>query len=499
MLNYRKLRSLLCVFALALAACGGGGGPGSMTNPEADQRLAISTAIQEASTAVGDLDAMSTNADVSAAEEAIAAARTAVTDADALGDTEKQLHRDAISRLEDDLAPARSRIAMARAEEAAGLLVSFDGPGIGDIGATIRHGAAPVMAGTVLDTPPVSVRGLATAAAGSPVTVGTWTGGAWTASDEMVSIRDRIVLYTDIAEPGTRPFRGNGGKYDETNGLDEDGNLPIGDTTDATLIVSSAFPTTAGIREHSGGSGGEVRLAGMFDGAQGAYACTPAAESPCTSSVRHGGGIALAGGEAGWKFLPTEGATVSDPDAAYRYFGWWLRETNSDRFIAAFHAGVGNADDGFLPLAVLQGEARYRGPAAGVAVVGGDDGPVRAEEFTAMVALTAEFGDEVNPGTVGGTVEAFLVDGESRPWSVALRPAAIHTDGTIEADSVNTAHTAWTIEGMQGPASANARTWRGQFHEAGADRVPSAATGTFEADFGNQHRMIGAFGATRRP
>ena len=485
------------ILALGLAACGGGsGGPVSMLDPAVEQRAAITASIRNARAAVAALDEEATEVALAAAEEAVEAARTAVMDAGALTMDETDGYSLTIALLEEKLAPAMMRIEEARTEEAAGVLAAFDGPGIGEISATVMHGAAPIMTGTILGSPPKSVTGLETAAAGGTVTVGAWHGGAWTASDEVAGVQDRIVFHTDIAEPGTRPFSGEGGKYDDTNGLDGEGNLPILDGIDATLIASSAFPTAAGIREHPGGSGGTVLLAGTFDGAQGAYACTPAAESPCTSSVKHGGGITLAGGAGGWTFRPAEGATVPVPDGDYRYFGWWLREAGGARFIGTFHAGVGNAGNEFASLAALQGEARYRGPAAGMVVIGDEDGsPLRAEAFTALAVLTADFGDDVDPGMVEGVVEEFLVDGESMPWSVALRPAVIYTDGAIEADSV----TVWTIDGMEEPPQGAPRpTWQGQFHEAAPDQVPTAATGTFEATFGKDHRMIGAFGATRQ-
>ena len=502
--DYKKLTSIFCAlaFALGLAACGGGGGSGgpvSMTDPEVDQRQVINTAIQDARAAVEALDEEPTEATLAVAEGAVEAAKTAITDADALSMDETDGYGVAISLLEDRLAPAVMRIERARAGEAAGVLAAFDRPRIGDIGATVMHGAAPAMKGTVLGTtPPTTVTGLATAAAGSPVTVGKWTGGAWTASDEAAGIRDRVVLYTDIAAPGMRPFSGEGGKYDDTNGLDDNGQLLITSSTDATLIASLEFPTTAGIKEHPGGPEG-VLFPGMFDGAEGAYACMPAGGSPCTSSIRHGGGITLAGGEDGWRFLPAAEATVPEPDAEYRYFGWWLREADGARFIGTFHAGVGTAGDKFRFLVELQGPARYRGPAAGKVVIGGDDGPARAGEFTATATLTAQFGNDFDPGTVEGTVDGFLVDGEEMSWSVALQPAAIDADGLIGDDGTYTARTVWTVDSMEGPANANPRTWQGQFHEAGADSVPTAATGTFEAAFGNAHRMIGAFGASRQP
>ncbi|MCY4501581.1 MAG: hypothetical protein OXE57_08480 [Alphaproteobacteria bacterium] len=39
-------------------------------------------------------------------------------------------------------------------------------------------------------------------------------------------------------------------------------------------------------------------------------------------------------------------------------------------------------------------------------------------------------------------------------------------------------------------------TWGGQLHEVDAQKVPSVATGAFEASYGGIGRMIGAFGAT---
>ena len=64
-----------------------------------------------------------------------------------------------------------------------------------------------------------------------------------------------------------------------------------------------------------------------------------------------------------------------------------------------------------------------------------------------MVTLTAAFGDNVDLGTVEGAVDGFMVDGEEMPWSVALRPAAIHTDGAMEADSINTAKfQTWSVQ-----------------------------------------------------
>ena len=366
---------------------------------------------------------------------------------------------------------------------------------ISAVEATVAHGMAPVLSGTVPGTPAIAVRGLATTASGDTVTVSGWTGGTYTAADNASGTIDTVVLYTDIEAPGRRPFSGEGGKYDMTNGLVADGSLPIDSGTDARLIASAGFPSSAGIREHEAGMGGLVQVPGTFEGADGAYVCTPAAESPCTSSVRDGGGYALSGG-GGWKFVPAPGAMVAVVDVEFRYFGWWLRDRADVLAVGVFHAGEGAAEDEFAALPALQGPARYRGPVAGKFSLAPQVGAASAGDFTATAVLKAEFGDGSALGTIDGAVDEFLVGGEKMPWAVSLGTAAIGADGSIAADGTSTAETVWSIQGSAGAASVPALTWGGQLHEVDAQQVPSVATGTFEAAYGVIGRMIGAFGAT---
>ena len=497
------------VLALGLAACGGGGGGGGTDTTETTQseavtqRAAITVAISAAGIAVDALVDAATDAAIAAAEAAIDAAKQALDDADALAAAETAAYDATISVIETSLAAARTRIATARQErrqaireEAAKLRLALDDAPISDIAATVEHGAPPTMAGTIPGTPAVPVSDLRTeAVAGTASTDGGWMGatysGAGGASD------DEIVFYTDIEAPGTQPFGGEMGKYGTDDGLDADGNLPIVGATDATLIASSDFPTGPGIRTHMEGSDGTVEVAGTFDGAEGSYVCTPATDDGCTSSIRTAGGIALAGGE-GWKFVPAEDATVAKPDTEYRYFGWWLRDLGDGYAVGAFHGGVGGDAADFTGLATLQGTATYTGPAAGKFVIAPQLGDAQAGNFTAKATLAVDFGDDVDPGRVTGSVDGFVANGEQVPWSVALGAAAISADGTIAASGSDTAGTVWSIGGQDGPA-AGLPTWSGQFHDVDEDKVPQVATGMFEASYGDIGRMIGAFGTDRQP
>ena len=499
---HRFLPTIACALLLGLAACGGGGGNGG-PDPAATQREDIATAIRAAKAAVEALDSEASDAEIDMAVAAVAAARREVAEADTLSPVEKGVFEDSVDTVEGGLAAARSRILVAREErrremEAERTKLSaalFSAARISSVEAAFGHGAAPVMSGTLPGTPAVNVTGLETGAGGDATTMGGWTGRTWRAADDETGTIDTVLLYSDIAASGSRPFSGEGGKYDGTNGLAQDGSLPIAAGTDATLVASPSFPTAAGVVPHEAGEDGTVQVSGSYDGADGAWTCTPAEGNPCTSSPRHGGGIVLAGG-GGWRFVPAPGATVAVPDGEYRYFGWWSRDTGGALAVGAFHAGVGGAADEFAGFAALQGPATYRGPAAGRFALNPPLGAATAGDFTATAVLRADFGDGTDAGTVEGTVDEFHVRGEKMPWSVSLGIAGISADGAISADGSNAAGTVWSIEGTAGGVPDTPPAWQGQLHDVNARRVPSAATGSFEAAYGDIGRMIGAFGAT---
>ena len=502
---HKLLAVVFCAMALGLGACtGGDDSPGTeQTDPAVAERGDIARAIQAADIAVKALDEASSDEDVDAAVAAIAAAKQEVSDAETLSADVTGAFEDSIGLIEGRLALAQSLIEVAREERRRELeverrklsaaLSSTDR--ISAVEATVAHGMAPVLSGTMPGTPAAAVTGLATAASGDTVTVSGWTGGTYTAADNASGTIDTVVLYTDIEAPGMQPFSGDGGRYDTTNGLAADGSLPIGTDTDATLIASPGFPSSAGIRLHEVGEDDIVQVSGTFEGADGAYLCTPATGSPCESSVRDGGGYELSGG-GGWRFVPAPGAMVAVRDIEFRYFGWWLRDRADAQAVGVFHAGEGSTQDEFAALPTLQGPARYVGPAVGKYSLAPPVGAASAGDFTATAVLKADFGDGTALGTITGRVDEFLVGGEKLPWVVSLGTAGIGADGSISADDTNTAETVWSIQGAAGAASSPALTWGGQLHEVDAQKVPSVATGAFEASYGGIGRMIGAFGAT---
>ena len=490
----KLLTAVFCAVALALAACGGGGGVSVNVSVDKakDQRAAIDRAIKAAETAVEDLDDGSDEAALAAARDAVLDAKEAVTAAGALSAAEKAAYGTAIRAIEKNLDEAEVIIGAALAMASEKLSGALEGTRITGISAAVKHAAAPALSGTVPGETATAVAGLETAPVrGGVSTADGWQRGRYAAADETGGTSDTVILYTNIEAPGTQPFSGEGGRYSAVNGLDADGNLPIADATDATLIASSGFPTGAGIREHTAGAGGSVEVTGSFDGASGTYVCTPAPGSACTSAVTSAGGIRLTGGD-GWKFAPAEGAQVPTSDDEYQYFGWWLRKAEGGWAVGVFHDGAGSAADEFANLVALEGSATYRGPAAGNFALDRQTGG----EFTATATLEVDFGDGTETGTVEGTVDGFTVGGEEKHWSVELQAAGIGADGAIAAGGNATALTYWTVDDDR---AANAATWSGRFHDVNEDQVPSVATGMFEAVHGDTGRMSGAFGATLQP
>ena len=227
--------------------------------------------------------------------------------------------------------------------------------------------------------------------------------------------------------------------------------------------------------------------------------------------------MTLGGGT--WVFVHDMDAMTSKVDVNYLFFGWWLmKDDDGIPTSASAFTGTGgtvgvSADN--TPN-TLSGSATYAGQAAGkFAISGTTDGAGDAGHFTAAAMLTATFGPNADPnnGGVSGTLDNFMANDESVPWSVSLHRAmwdADQTDNpggftstTILPDDAIAQGTTWSIDGNSGGETGS---WSGQMYDEspgsvaeggdGSD-VPTSATGTFHSRFGGTHTMVGAFGAER--
>ena len=239
---------------------------------------------------------------------------------------------------------------------------------------------------------------------------------------------------------------------------------------------------------------GRFSVRGTYNGAPGEYVCTGSGEGACVSRAAAGGGIQLVGT---WIFDPDAGAMQRMPDAKYATFGWWLDEAAAGdaagtRKVRAF-SYVGSADT-VATLTDVTGTASYTGIAVGKAALNaarGDDNIGGA--FTANAALSATFG--ASP-MLGGEITDFMVGGESRSWSVKLNEQAITATGGVDA---STDSTVWTIDGVKAAAGGG---WQAQMYDQGANigttaQQPNGVTGGFQAVFGVDGNMTGAFAAEK--
>ena len=339
--------------------------------------------------------------------------------------------------------------------------------------------------------------------------LGSWKGMDYALTtgtgDDKVTNEARV--YTNRGTPGTQPFSGTGGKYTLT-----DGSLAVADTEAARALVMAAAFTHSGTQTHEVPDKSDaVYIRGTYDGAPGEYSCT----ASCTSTNDGSGSPSGLGGT--WTFTPDKGAMVSQPDAHYLYYGWWVSKdkdggpTAASAFAGRFGTDSGDSTDGLDDagdISALTGSASYAGSAVGKwaldyslnkATTGTSDGG----HFTADANFEATFSG-ANPG-VTGTIDNFrLNDGTEDPgWSVALARGALGSSGgSITAPAASmTGPTVWSIGGTAAPASG---TWSGTMYDEAVtgdaddgNTIPTTMTGTFYSEYEDVGRLVGAFGADK--
>ena len=244
---------------------------------------------------------------------------------------------------------------------------------------------------------------------------------------------------------------------------------------------------------------GNISIPGSFHGVSGTYRCTPASGSTSCSATVAARGFTVSADDT-WTFTPGDAnaRVMESADTEYASYGWWLHKSADGR---TFTASAFVDDKGATDLAAdgiddLNGTATYVGGAAGkyslFSLTGGTND---AGHFTARATLEADFTNNDDPDAITGTIDDFIgADGETRNWSVELMGSPISDTGVI-GDTEGANGTQWTIDGAPARASGE---WSGSLREAGTDDVPQAATGTFHSWYANTGRMVGAFGANKQ-
>ncbi len=543
--------------ALALAGCGGGGVPPAppgggggggdvMTPPQL--AAAADTALKAAKTAVDAVTGDATDSTVKEAETRLAAAETAVSKVPA---AERAALSRRLGNLEGTLVAARKSRAdamemKAEMDRKAGpaFFAALEGPN--DDGSQTAldntHGAAETDrfstadADGVLDFVVWQAGGggsVAGRAGGDPdvnnVGVrfkfgdGKEAGmlGAWKGTDLEKDVtdpkgKDRVRVYTDRGEPTTplaatwfavsanRSAVNSGDHADEERKLE----LPRTDTDNNVIdhvhVASAEFPAAGEkhFKPASGSGSDQIRLRGTLAGAPGHYICSVNAEQDNCGIAKGAKGWKF---DTAWEFVYDEGARMAIPDANYLYFGWWMRldANGMPTAASAFHGsegpkGSGTEDDEVKVMNAMSGTATYVGKAAGLY---GIKDPINERSdgggFTADAELTALFGTDTAAGSVMGTIDNFRLKGGSEDpgWSVALGKR-IHVHNYSHSNDVTPdTRTTWSIGGEKADP---AGSWKSRYYDDRRDDgldIPNSVTGAFYSEFGETHRMVGAFGA----
>ena len=327
--------------------------------------------------------------------------------------------------------------------------------------------------------------------------------------DAMVTHKARVYSNPDAPKSTLFTDRSNpsGLDYDTTNKA-----YDVAAVMSSSDIVIPTLPTSGAETYKDGAS-----VEGSYKGAGGTYKCIG---GDCTAAPGTSGSVTLT--SANWHFVPDAGASIMEPDSAYLQFGWWVRQDKDGEptHASAFYGivGSGSTVTALTTGATLTGTATYNGKAAGKFAVNNPLGSdSNGGHFTANAMLNAKFGTTTDADTNGltGTIDSFrLNDGNADPgWSVSLNRARWNSDSDkYQLTTMGDASTAddhiidgskaaaveWSIGGVAQPGQTG--QWEAQLFNEISDNSntsPTTVLGRFEAGFGDTHKMVGAFSATK--
>lgn len=471
-----KLIAALILGSFVLAGCGGGGSGGLSMSEEDELRQQLEeaeTALDEAETALDEAEAEAqrqAQADEAARQQAEAARIAAEAEQ---------------ARLQQEADEAQAALNREQAQDALASLTAALTPFTGTVSPKYRAQA--------------TVTGIGPFASSSGSTDGGWYVTRFTNLNR--SNEETLVVYSDVGPPTsellTETYEGDFTAFGDTNLVVKTVEAADSSGDDASLIASPSFPRNAVASDaftptidsdliNDADSDGNpandydtVRLSGTFDGASGNFYC----EGTDCIATHFGGNVYSLTGGGGWTFRASKTARVSVPDDSHTRFGWWKNanlETDAFSF-SIFRNGVGSPHSLFTS---LEGTYTYRGRAAGQYAL---YSPIAASsstgEFTADAMLQASFGAT---DTISGSITG--ISGQPG-WSLTLNETTIENTGafTNASDGI-----VWSIDGY----TETGGNWAGQFYfDAEVGAVPTAAVGTFTGHYGDEGRIIGAFGA----
>ena len=410
---------------------------------------------------------------------------------DQLDAAEERARQAEAARQQAEMEAEEARQAASRAEARP----AFTGLGAAAVGTVTSVTPKYRAKATVVTNPSV------TFASSSLSSSGSWS--VTTFSNAGSANQDDLVVYTDMGAPTSVLITEHSTHMSAFNAVADTNNIRATLTGNGNPIASSRFPRggLSTTYDHTIDSDPDTdgsdldgntrndydttRFSGTFGGASGTFECMG------TCTVQHQGGNVYNLSSGTWTFTTSRTARVSVADDSYMYFGWWKREqiVGGSLSFAAFANGEHEVAD--IP-DTLTGTATYTGPAVGqYAIYQPAGGESSAGSFTASATLTANFGAADAEGTLSGRVTNFSNDAD---WSLTLMSQTIDGGGVARpGDPVANPSVSWTI----GTHTETGGAWDAQFFYDvdGSTAIPEGVAGTFDGQFGQVGRLVGAFGA----
>ena len=466
MSRYRKITTICCaaVFALGLAACGGG--DDGIPVAERDAAVAAEQAKTEAlQMQIDALRAQLELEDDGNVGDSVAALQAEVTRLKGLVDAaEKAENAEATKAM------------MAKLNE----LETAIGPA--DADALADHKQADPA-----NKPQTATDGDA------PQAISGWNGSSYS---QTTAAKNTImtVVYDNKEAPTSVAFD----KKWATAYDDEDETYTLTATNHAKYVAIEGMPSHP---SHDGVMVGVTNgVRGTFNGVSGVFKGPTAAvevELDKDSMVTWSGDL---------NFTPDSGtAMVMKDDDSYMSIGWWLTETPTGdltvRVAAYMNKGAKEyANDSFN---ALKGKATFEGIAVGKYTYKTVN-DISGGHFNADAMLVADFDNGSDPGTMTGTISGFMQDGEpvGNDWKVELGAAPTgdagfnpKTGAAISATRITSeANNAMGTFGNQKTMG----TWNASFEGAGRnDGMPGGVIGQFHiGEASHPINMVGAFAAS---
>ncbi len=505
-------------------------------NTAAAEEMTVSGLIDDAMTAIADIDDESTPAAVATGRAAIDAAQDSLDGMENLSADATAALQGRIDALESSFAPNEMAVAISAATAAAGTkstavgaeadqtgdagLGGSDAPQTGTAGAysmTIENDGTGATVKIELedaaDDDPKFVDQEAGLDGGRSMHV-----RAMEADEDGNVVEEVVIVSTDIEGPKATAFamvHDLNANPETTGGGDFQsldiaaGNLAMMMTDGITSTGSGEITLLAAVEDNDETDEDETvaafETAATFDGAPGTLKCGGATD--CRATLDAMGMITAVAG--GWIFTPDADVRVDVDDADYLRYGFWLqRTTDADGAVTydEVETFAGSSIEASGSVAQIRGSATYKGGAVGVyvrEVYKAEDGSVdtaTSGHFAAKANLTATFNQTVNDpdttideadsiaprllNTLSGTINNFVLQhGEANDWAVDLQ-------GDIDT-SVGTANGTANGGGAEGSYSA---TFHGPTTD---DAQPHTVVGEFNANFGNG-TAAGGFGARKQ-